>query len=293
MGNHPSSRTVGGVLTALTHIVPPGALGGLFAAFPAPPFDALRLGPVRLGLYGVMIGVGALLAVRLFGSRLESSGVGSRDDASSIATIALPAGVIGSRVYHVVTDWQDYVDHPLAALQFWKGGLGIWGGIAGGIIAGVLVARRRGLDAAAAVTAVVPALPLAQAFGRWGNWFNQELYGRPTRLPWGLEVTAPHRPPGLPPDTLFHPTFLYESLGCLALTALLLAVDRRVRLRPGRLLLVYVSGYTLLRFPVESLRIDPAPIWVGLRLSQWVALTLFILAASLLLREYRRTDRSR
>lgn len=253
--------------------------------FPAPPTDAVHVGPLRVGFYGLMIGIGALLAVRFFGSRLERAGTGTRDDASRIAVTALPAGVFGSRVYHVATDWGSYVDRPAAALRFWEGGLGIWGGILGGVLAGVLVARRAGISPAAAVTAVTPTLPLAQAFGRWGNWFNQELFGRPTTLPWGLEVEGRAFPPGFPAGTLFHPTFLYESLGCLLLVALLVLVERRVRLRPGRLFLVYVCGYSLLRFPVESLRIDPAPVLMGLRLNQWVASALFALSASLLLRE--------
>ena len=259
--------------------------------FPAPPTDALHLGPLRIGFYGLMIGLGAFLAVRFFGIRLERARTGTRDDAARIATFALPAGVFASRIYHVATDWDAYSDRPLAALWFWEGGLGILGGIAGGVLVGVLVARRQGLSGSLALTAVTPALPLAQAFGRWGNWFNQELFGRPTTLPWGLEVHARKIPSGFPEGTLFHPTFLYESLGCLFLVGALLVIERRLPLRPGRLFLVYVCGYTLLRFPVESLRIDPAPVLLGLRLSQWVALLLFTVCSLLLVREVR-TDRN-
>jgi prolipoprotein diacylglyceryl transferase len=237
-----------------------------------------------------MIAVGAFLAVQLFGARLERLGIGTRDDAARIATFALPAGVLGSRLYHAVTAWDLYRDRPLDALRFWEGGLGIWGGIAAGVVVGVLVARRRGLPGASVVTAVTPALPLAQAFGRWGNWFNQELFGRPTGLPWGLEVSGKSFPSGFEPETLFHPTFLYESLGCLLLVVVLLVVERSVRLRPGRLFLVYVAGYSLLRFPVEALRIDPAPVLAGLRLSQWVAVVLFVVSSGILLRD-RLTDR--
>ena len=282
-----TSRTVLGVN------VSQGGVSGLLAAFPAPPTDAFHVGPLRVGFYGLMIAVGAFLAVQLFGARLERLGVGTRDDASRIATFALPAGVLGSRLYHVVTAWELYRDRPLAALRFWEGGLGIWGGVAAGVVVGVLVARRRGLPGGAVVTAVTPALPLAQAFGRWGNWFNQELFGRPTGLPWGLEVTGRAFPPGFAPGTLFHPTFLYESLGCLLLVAVLLVVERSGGLRPGRLFLVYVAGYSLLRFPIESLRIDPAPVLAGLRLNQWVAVVLVTCSSGVLLGDLavRRSDR--
>lgn len=263
----------------------------LLAAFPSPPTDALHLGPLRVGFYGLLIGLGALLAVRLFGARLERLQAGTRDDAARIATYALPAGVFGSRLYHVMTDWETYADRPFAILRFWEGGLGIWGGIAMGVLVGVLVARRSGLSGSLAVTAVTPALPLAQAFGRWGNWFNQELFGRPTTLPWGLALDAGKMPSQYPEGTLFHPTFLYESLGCLLLVAVLLFVERRVPLRPGRLFLVYVCGYASLRLPVESLRIDPAPVLLGLRLNQWVASALLLLSALLLAREVHSSRR--
>lgn len=264
----------------------------LVSAFPAPPTDALHLGPLRVGFYGLMIGLGALLAVRLFGARLERLQAGTRDDAAMIATYALPAGVIGSRIYHVLTDWSSYAGRPLAALRFWEGGLGVWGGVAMGVLAGVLVARRRGLSGPLVVTAVTPALPLAQAFGRWGNWFNQELFGRPTTLPWGLELDVEKIPVGYSEATLFHPTFLYESLGCLLLVGGLLLLERRVALRPGRIFLVYVCGYALVRFPVESLRVDPAHVILGVRHGQWVALVLCVLSAAVLVLDARRTGRN-
>jgi prolipoprotein diacylglyceryl transferase len=139
----------------------------------------------------------------------------------------------------------------------------------------VLVARRRGVGVANALTAVAPALPLAQAIGRWGNWFNQELFGRPTTLPWGLEIDERRLPSGYEVGTLFHPTFLYESLGNLLLCVLLLQLDRKGSLKPGRLFLFYTAGYTLLRFFVEGLRIDPAKDAGGLRLNQWTSLAVF------------------
>ena len=229
-----------------------------------------------------MIALGAVAATWLMGRRLESRKWGTRDDASSIAIWAVPAGVVGARLYHVVTDWERFDDRWLDALKIWKGGLGIYGGLLLGTVVGLWVARRRGLETGRLLTAVAPALPLAQAIGRWGNWFNQELFGRPTTLPWGLEIDAKHLPDGFELGTLFHPTFLYESLGCLLLVVILLQVDRRIALKPGRLFAVYVAGYALLRFFVERLRIDDAKSAGGLRLNQWVSIVVFAAAVAFL-----------
>lgn len=249
------------------------------SAIPSPGAGSLELGPLRLNAYGLMIALGAIAATVITGRRLERAGVGTREDATQIAMIAVPAGVVGGRLYHVATDWERFADDPLRIVQVWRGGLGIWGGIALGVVVGLLVARRRGLPILATLTAATPGLPVAQAIGRWGNWFNQELYGRATTLPWGLEIDARHAPDGAAAGTLYHPTFLYESLWCLALAGLLLLVERRARLAPGRLFYVYVAGYCAMRFFIEGLRIDPAKAAGGLRLNQWVSLVL--LAASL------------
>ena len=249
------------------------------SAIPSPGTGSLELGPLRLNAYGMMIAIGAIAATIITGRRLERAGVGTREDATQIAMIAVPAGVVGGRLYHVATDWERFADHPLRIVQVWRGGLGIWGGIALGVVVGLIVARRRGLPMLATLTAATPGLPVAQAVGRWGNWFNQELYGRATTLPWGLEIDARHAPNGAATGTLYHPTFLYESLWCLALAGLLLLVERRVRLAPGRIFFVYVAGYCAMRFFIEGLRIDPAKAAGGLRLNQWVSLVL--LAASL------------
>src|SRR5215207_2443878 len=173
-----------------------------------------------------MIALGVLAAVWLTGRRFEQRGIGTRDDAAAIALWAVPAGVIGSRLYHVVTDWQRFDDRPADIIKVWEGGLGIWGGIALGTVVGVYVAGRRGLPLGWTVTCATPALPLAQAIGRWGNWWNQELFGRPTDLPWGLEVSDEKTiAAGYAPGTLFHPTFLYESLWNLFLCVALIWVD--------------------------------------------------------------------
>ncbi|MER3452542.1 MAG: prolipoprotein diacylglyceryl transferase, partial [Acidimicrobiia bacterium] len=191
-------------------------------------------------------------------------------------------GIVGARLYHVATDYQRYTDDPLRALRIWEGGLGIWGGVALGVLAGVVVARRRGYDLPGLFDAAAPALPLAQAIGRWGNYFNQELFGRPTTLPWALRVDPAHRPPGYEGFATFHPTFLYESLWNLAVVGIVLAVERRFRLRRGYLFVVYVAAYTFGRFFVEYLRIDPAHRILGLRLNDWTSVVVFVGAVALL-----------
>jgi prolipoprotein diacylglyceryl transferase len=245
-----------------------------------------------------MIALGAIAATWLMGRRLESRGWGTRDDASSIAIWAVPAGVVGARIYHVITDWERFDGRFSDVFKIWKGGLGIWGGIALGVAVGLYIARRRGLSVPNTLTAVAPALPLAQAIGRIGNWFNQELFGRATTLPWGLEIDDKHLPRGYESGTLFHPTFLYEAIGNLVLCVVLLRLDRRASLaaeppamlRPGRLFLFYTAGYTLLRFFVEELRIDPAKSAGGLRLNQWTSIVVFVISVTWLIIDSRRAS---
>lgn len=252
------------------------------ASIPSPSSGVLQLGPLKLNAYGAMIALGVVAAVWLSGRRLENRGAGTRDDMSSIALWGVPAGVIGGRLYHVITDWELFSGHPERIVQIWKGGLGIWGGIFLGVVVGIWEGRRRGISTSVLLTCVAPALPLAQSIGRWGNWFNQELFGRPTTLPWGLEVSDFHtRQAGYSVGTLFHPTFLYESLACLALCGLLLLLDKVVK-RDGYLFLYYTAGYTLFRFFNEGLRIDPAHSAGGLRLNQWVSIVVFTVSVTML-----------
>lgn len=267
----------------------------MIGAIPAPPFDAI--GP--LNVYGLMIALGVVAAVWLMGRRFEERGVGTTDDASSIALGAVLAGVIGARLYHVVTDWDRFSDDLGAIPAIWKGGLGIPGGLLAGIPVGLFLARRRGISIDVAATCAAPAIALAQAIGRWGNYFNQELYGSPTDLPWALRVDPEHLV--IDPDTgqrfeigtTFHPTFLYESLWSLALCGLLLVIDRRFRPGGGSLMGLYVAGYGLGRFWVEGLRVDPADVVGGLRWNQWVAAAAVIggsLAALELAKRAERRD---
>lgn len=255
--------------------------GTLLASIPSPSSGVLKIGPLDLRAYGLMIALGVVAAVWLFGRRLEAAGIGTRDDASAIALWGVPAGIIGARLYHVATDWDRFSDDLGAIFKIWKGGLGIPGGMALGVVAGVWAARRRGLPLGATLNAVAPALPLAQAIGRWGNWFNQELYGRPTSLPWGLEIDQAHREEGYEdPGLLFHPTFLYEFVWNLGVAGLVIWADRRFRLGHGRAFALYVMGYTAGRGWIEYLRIDEVQgsDVFGLRLNVWTSIVLFLLA---------------
>jgi prolipoprotein diacylglyceryl transferase len=246
--------------------------------FPAPPGPSIGIGPLQLRAYGLLIAVGVIAAIWLMGRRLEARGLGTRDDAGSIGLWAVLAGLVGARLYHVVTDWSRFSDEPGEIVAIWKGGLGIPGGLLFGIIVGLWLAKRRGISPAAAATCAAPAIPLAQAIGRWGNWFNQELFGRPTDLPWALEVTSESalRSVGYPLGTTFHPTFLYESLWLLGLVVVLLWIDEHHDPGPGRLMGFYVAGYGIGRFWIEGLRIDRANELWGLRVNQWVSLAAVV-----------------
>ena len=248
----------------------------MLSVFPAPPGPSISLGPLELRAYGLFIALGVVAAVWLMGRRLAQRGLGTSDDATSIALWAVGAGLIGARLYHVITDWSRFDDDLSAIPMIWKGGLGIPGGLILGIPVGLWAAKRRGISPAAAATCAAPAIPLAQAIGRWGNWFNQELYGRQTDLPWALEVDEPYLPAGVEVGATFHPTFLYESLYLFALVLVLLWIDRRYDPGPGRLMGVYVLGYGIGRFFIEGLRIDRANEILGLRHNQWMSLAAII-----------------
>ena len=228
-----------------------------------------------------MIAIGVIAAVRIAGRRAENKGVGTTEDISSIAMWAVPAGVIGGRAYHVLTDYERFQGQWIDAIKIWQGGLGIWGGVATGVAVGWWCARRRGLDAWWIISCAAPAIAIAQAIGRWGNWFNQELFGQPTTLPWALKVSNEIAvKAGYTAGTTFHPTFLYESVGCVVLAWLLIRLERRITPARGRLFAWYVAGYTVLRFGTESLRIDASHNVGGMRLNQWVAIGVFVAHAT-------------
>lgn len=254
-------------------------IAALIATIPSPSSGSIHLGPLRLNAYGLMIAIGVIVAVRIAGRRAERIGIGNTEDISAIAMWAVPAGVLGGRAYHVLTDYQRFEGHWFDVIKVWQGGLGIWGGVTAGVAVGWWCAKRRGLDAWWIISCAAPAIAIAQAIGRWGNWFNQELFGRPTTLPWALKVSSSvAEKAGYAAGTTFHPTFLYESIGCVVLAWVLIRIERRLRPARGQLFAWYVAGYTVLRFGVEGLRIDSAHHVGGLRLNQWVAVGVFAVA---------------
>ncbi|GGY08067.1 prolipoprotein diacylglyceryl transferase [Streptomyces anandii] len=249
------------------------------AYLPSPSQGVWHIGPVPVRAYALCILAGVFTAVWLTGRRWEARG-GRREDIADVAIWAVPFGIAGGRLYHVITDPELYFTagrQPIRALYIWDGGLGIPGAVALGAVGAWLGCRRRGIKLADFADAVAPGLVLAQAIGRWGNYFNQELYGRPSHLPWALRIDPAHRPADMPTVGLYHPTFLYESLWDLGVMALLLWLDHRhhPRLRRGRLFACYVLAYTAGRAWIEALRIDHANRFLGLRLNDYVSLLLF------------------
>ena len=251
----------------------------MIAAIPSPSFNTL--GPFNI--YGMLIAIGAFSAVWLGQKRWAERG-NDPEDIATIAMFSIPAGVIGARAYHVLTDWPTrFSGEPfIDVFKIWGGGLGIPGGMAAGIVTGILVAKSRGIDVKGVLDAVVPGLPLAQAIGRWGNWFNQEVFGRPTDLPWGLEIDANHRG-GIPAEyadveqfPTFHPTFLYEGIWNLGLVGVILWLDRKGIFPKGRLISVYLIGYGIGRLWIETVRIDAATELAGLRINIWMSIALII-----------------
>jgi prolipoprotein diacylglyceryl transferase len=260
---------------------------------PSPPSSGLNLGPVHLHFYGLIIAVAVLVAAWVAQRRWRQLG-GYAGSIVPIAFWAVIVGLVGARAYSLATSWQqDTGGRVVQAFEVWQGGLGIWGGVAGGVLGGWLVARRMGLPLKPLMDTVAPCLAVAQAIGRWGNYFNQELFGLPTKLPWAVRITnqnelanifpAKYRPPldaaGQYLPGTFQPTFLYECIWDLATFGLLLLIERRARLRRGYLFAAYAALYTFGRFFTEYLRIDPAHRFWGLRLNDWTSVIVFVFAA--------------
>jgi prolipoprotein diacylglyceryl transferase len=257
----------------------------VLASFPSPSRGVFHLGPLPIRMYALCIIAGIIVAVLVGDRRLQARG-GRSGVVADIAVWAVPFGLVGARLYHLLTNpelyWGTHGQGTVAAFEIWHGGLGIWGGIAGGAVGAWIGARRAGVPFITVADAVAPGLAFAQAIGRWGNYFNQELYGRHTTLPWAVRIDAAHSVTGHA-DT-FHPTFLYESLWDLGVGLLVIWADRRWRLTRGRAFALYVMLYTAGRGWIESLRIDDAHRFFGLRLNDWTSLVLFLLAAAYLVR---------
>jgi prolipoprotein diacylglyceryl transferase len=236
----------------------------VLAAFPSPPTDVVRAGPFTIHVYGICYAVGILAAIAIARRRWVAEG-GSAELVYDVALWGVPAGIVGGRLYYLATTPGDAFDHWWGPLAVWKGGLGIWGGIALGTVVGLWRVHRAGSDLARFMDAGAPALLVAQAIGRIGNYFNQELFGRPTDLPWAVEIDPANRPERYIGEPAFHPTFLYELLWNLVLAAALVWLGRRRDIRPPGLFALYVAGYCAFRIVDELLRVDPAAHVLGVR----------------------------
>jgi prolipoprotein diacylglyceryl transferase len=265
----------------------------VLASIPSPSSGEVTVGGVALHAYGVMLLLGILAAVWLTGRRWTRRG-GDWDLVFRVAMWGVAGGVVGARLDHVVTSWSEVPDPKWqGAFEIWKGGLGVWGGIFGGVLAGAWVVRRSGNSVFGFMDVSAPGILLAQAIGRWGNYFNQELFGKPTDLPWGLEIDVQNRPQQYVADPTFHPLFLYESLWSLLGVGVLLLVDRRFRIRAPGLFALYVAWYTSFRAFEETLRIDPSHHYLGQRLNFWVSVVMFALAIVAFVWSQRRSGEPR
>lgn len=261
----------------------------LIASIPSPDRGVWHLGPIPIRAYALCI-IAAIIVAIVWGERRWRARGGQAGAVTDIAVVAVPFGLVGGRLYHVATDWKNYFGpngNPIGALEVWQGGLGIWGAVALGGLGAWIACRRRGIPLPAMADAVAPAIVAAQAIGRLGNWFNQELYGGPTTLPWGLEIRErvnvdtgmPDPLNGIaqgPPVEIVHPTFLYEMLWNVGVAALVVWVDRRFRLGHGRAFALYVAGYTAGRFWIELMRVDPATMVVGVRINVITSTVVFL-----------------
>jgi prolipoprotein diacylglyceryl transferase len=261
---------------------------------PSPSQGVWHLGPLPLRAYALGIIIGALVAIWIGERRYQSRG-GRAGVIGDVAIWAVPFGIIGARIYHVATDPELYFGegrHVIDTIYIWKGGLGIWGAVAGGALGAWIACRRYGVSFSAVADALAPGLLVAQAIGRIGNYFNQELFGKPTDVPWALEISPGNRPSGYLDSATFHPTFLYELLWNLAAAALIIAIDRRVRLTHGRAFALYVMLYTAGRVWIESLRIDTVNHLGPFRLNVWTSILVFVLGLVLFVVASRRARRA-
>lgn len=259
----------------------------LLASIPSPSSNGLEIGPLTLNYYGLCIGLGVVAGVLIAQRRWIQRG-GHPDDVPEIAMWAVPAGIIGARIYHIITDWRPIEDW----FKIWEGGLGIPGGLIGGIGVGYLVARRRVDDIPNILDAAIPGIPVAQAIGRLGNWFNQEIFGGPSDLPWAVEIDERYRPAEFADEPTFHPAFLYEAVWNLLLAGFLIWIDRRGVLKKGMILPLYVAGYGLGRFLVEAVRIDAATEILGIRINHWTSGIAIVASVAVLAVAYRNADPS-
>ena len=265
---------------------------------PSPSISTLSIGPLTIHLYALCIITGIAVAIWI-GRRRYSNLGGNPDDVSEVAIWAVPFGIIGGRIYHVISSPQKYFGengNPADALRIWQGGLGIWGAISLGAVGAYIYFKthKTTLSFAKLLDSLAPGVIIAQAIGRIGNYFNQEVFGKPTTLPWALEIEAKNRPVGYEEFATFHPTFLYELLWCLIIALLLIKLPgflNSISRNPGDIFALYIAGYTAGRFWIEALRIDEANYILGLRLNIWVSIIVFASAVIYLYRSKRGVNR--
>ncbi len=284
-------------------------------SIPSPSSGTFDLGPLSVHMYGLMLLLAIAVCVAITGLRwvrgwawrpnldeVDDRQPHDFDLVLRVAVWGVAAGVVGARLYHVITSWDEIPDPKLQGVfEVWEGGLGVWGGILLGTLVGAWIVRRSGHSVRLFLDAAAPGLLVAHAIGRWGNWWNQELYGEPTDLPWALEIDLENRPTDLLDEPTYHPTFLYESVYTLLMAGVLILVGRRFRIRPPALFALYVAVYTFGRFFEELLRIDPAHELGPLRLNAWVSILVFLASAAFFVwwqflrrrRPPRRQDRAR
>jgi prolipoprotein diacylglyceryl transferase len=262
---------------------------------PSPSLSSFSVGPLTIHFYALCIITGIAAAIWIGRKRYANLG-GNPDDVSEVAIWAVPFGIIGGRIYHVITSPAQYFGangNPVDALKIWEGGLGIWGAISLGAVGAYLYFRthKTTLNFRQLLDSLAPGVVLAQAIGRIGNYFNQEVFGKPTELPWGLEIDPVNRPDGFESYATFHPTFLYELLWCLVVAVLLIKLPgflKQIASKQGDIFALYILGYTLGRVWIESLRIDEANLILGLRLNIWVSLIVLLTASAYLIASKRR-----
>ncbi len=257
-------------------------MGAVLLSIPSPDISSFQIGPITIHIYALCLMTG-MVAAWFIGSRRWVARGGLSETFENIVLVAIPSGIVGARIYHVLTHWEDYFGpgrNPWSALFIWEGGIAMFGSLIGGALGAWLAARKMGARLPAFADALAPGLIIAQAIGRLGNWFNQELFGGPTTLPWGLEIDVAHRPDRYLAVETFHPTFLYEALWNLALMTLLILTDRKRVLRPGSLFWVYVGGYFTGRLWVEAMRIDPASLIWGVRVNIWMSLIAIVFSVT-------------
>jgi len=243
----------------------------VLASIPSPSTGELDLGPFTVHMYGLTLLVAIGACIWITGRRWVARG-GDWDLIMRLAVWGVGAGIVGARLYHLITSWDQVPDEWWGPFAIWRGGLGVWGGVALGCLVGGIVAKRAGADVWLLAECLAPGLLVAQGLGRLGNWWNQELFGGPTGLPWGLEIAPENRPLEYLDSATFHPTFLYEMIWDFGAALLLIWIGRRFAVRPPGIFALYIAIYSFGRFWVELIRVDPAHELLGLRVNNWVAL---------------------